>query len=214
MRESRVLLLEDDEVVRREIVGEIDAEPGFVVAAAAGTVAEGRALLAGKGANLALFDLRLADGNAVTLIPLARERGIPVLVLTTADDDASVYDALAAGASGYLLKADAPRQVGPALRALRDGGSPISPRIARRLIEDFRARGQAKAPPADEAIRLTAREQEVVELFSRGATYGEVAKALDITVNTVRQHVRSLYDKLHVCSKAEAVARAMNLSAR
>ena len=211
---SRVLLLEDDEVVRRELVAEINAEPGFVVAAEAGTVAGGRALLASAGATLALFDLRLADGSAAALIPLARERGVPVLVLTTADDDDSVYDALAAGASGYLLKADAPRQIGPSLRVLRDGGSPISPRIARRLIEDFRERGPAKARPAEEPVRLTPREQEVVELFSRGATYSEVAKALDVTVNTVRQHVRGLYDKLHVCSKAEAVARAMSLGMR
>jgi DNA-binding NarL/FixJ family response regulator len=213
MLDRRVLILEDDELVRREIVAEVDAEPGFVVAAAAGTVAEGRALLAGAGATLALFDLRLADGSAATLIPLAREHGVHVLVLTVADDDASVYDALAAGASGYLLKADAPGRVGASLRVLRDGGSPISPRIARRLIEDFHGRGPVKAPPAEGAVRLTSREQEVVELFSRGATYGEVAKALDITVNTVRQHVRSLYDKLHVCSKAEAVVRAMSLRA-
>ena len=227
MAES-VLVLEDDPVIRRGVVRQIEADGVFTVVAQAGDLVAGRAAIESKQATIGLFDLQLVDGSSIPLIRLAVERDMAVLVLTVWDDDDNVYQALAAGASGYLLKGDAAARVAESLVILRDGGAPISPTIARRLLEDFRSRGGAASPspstPAAPAVAgplgpsspdgadLTGREREIIELFAKGATYDEVARMLSMSVNTVRHHVRALYRKLHVCSKAEAVTTAYRLA--
>lgn len=221
-----VLVVEDDPFVRKEIVDQIDASSSFRVSAQASSVVAARAAIEAGVAGIGVFDLRLTDGNATSLIPLAVSRKMAVLVLTVWDDDESVYHALVAGAGGYLLKGDASvGRVVSALSTLQDGGAPISPTIARRLIEDMRGR---RVPPSHVTASasttsssalsassgtsalslLTDRERDVIELFAKGATYDEVANMLTMSVNTVRHHVRSIYRKLHVCSKAEAVTVA------
>lgn len=208
---TSVLVLEDDAVVRDEIAARINAEPGFRVEAAAGDLRAARAALRGAPPEIALLDLHLPDGNAVSLIPDARAAGAQVLVLTVSEARDDVYQALSMGAGGYLLKADALQTVGDALRVLCAGGAPISPRIARRLLDHFQRQRQpaARTQASPEAAALSPREREIVELFSSGATYGEVAHALGMSVNTVRQHVRNLYEKLHVSTKTEAVLKAL-----
>ncbi|MBK6694550.1 MAG: response regulator transcription factor [Myxococcales bacterium] len=205
-----VLVVEDDPFVRRGLVRQISEAPAFEVAGEAGDVKGGRELIASGKAKLGIFDLGLPDGNGTELIALATASGMSVLVLTVWDDDESVFQALSAGASGYLLKSDAAAgRVAEALAVLRDGGAPISPTIARRLIDEFRQkapRAELKATP--ELATLTEREREIMELFAKGATYDEVGNMLSMSINTVRHHVRSLYRKLHVCSKAEAVTAA------
>jgi DNA-binding NarL/FixJ family response regulator len=209
---SRVVVVEDDPVVRAEVAARILQSGELELAGEASTLAAARQLVARVRPAFAVCDLQLPDGNALTLLPELRAAGIAVLVLTVSADDVDVYRALACGAGGYLLKSDALDKVREALVSLRDGGAPISPRIARWLMDDFRAR--AAQEPTAETPRLTPREWEVVEQFSTGATYVEVGRALDMTVNTVRQHVRSLYEKLHVCSKTEAVLRVRELGLR
>ena len=206
-RPRRVLLIEDDPVVRTSVAQELTASGHFVVVAEAGDVRGARAALETADADLAIVDLELRDGSALPLIPRAVERGIGVLVLTIWDDDERLYRALRAGAGGYILKKDAAADRAAALTTLLEGGAPISPTIARRLLEDLRSR---TAPPTPNVTALTDREREIIELFAKGATYGEVAELLDISVNTVRFHVRSMYRKLHVCSKAEAVTLAFS----
>jgi DNA-binding NarL/FixJ family response regulator len=202
---ARVMVLEDDVEVRREIVATIDRDPALQVVGQAGSLKIARQSWRGWSPELAVIDLQLADGDATGLIGELRAGGVASLVLTVSDGEARVFGALAAGAGGYLLKADALATVGESLRSLGEGGAPMSPRIARRLLDDFRTR---VTPPSDDA-QLTAREREVIEAFARGATYREVASALGMSPNTVRHHVRNIYDKLHVCSKTEAVLRAM-----
>jgi DNA-binding NarL/FixJ family response regulator len=197
-----VLVVEDDAIVRRELVASINRAEDLRVCADVGTLRAARRALRLPGLSLALMDLQLPDGNAIELLHALRLSGIATLVLTVSENSAIVFDALAAGAGGYLLKSEAVIGVNAALASLRSGGAPISPRIARMLV----ARLVPKRPPEEEPL-LTPREREVAELFAKGATYSEVANALAISVNTVRQHVRSLYEKLHVCSKAEAVVR-------
>jgi DNA-binding NarL/FixJ family response regulator len=206
---DKVLVVEDDPFVRRGIVQQIEASARFSVVAEAADMTGARAGIESGQATLGVFDLLLRDGHSRDLIPLAVERGIAVLVLTVWDDDDSVYQALAAGAGGYLLKGEASAgRVCEALDVLKDGGAPISPVIARRLLDDFRKRAPPK-PDASEMSRLSEREREIIEFFAKGATYDEVASLLSISVNTVRQHVRRLYRKLHVCTKSEAVTIAM-----
>ncbi len=222
-----VLVVEDDPFVRRGVVEQIASSGSgtFEVAAEAATVAGAREAIEAGRATIGIFDLQLTDGNALPLIGLAASRGMAVLVLTVWDDDDSVYRALASGAGGYLLKSDAASgRVTEALSVLKDGGAPISPTIARRLLDDFRARQSSSgtmraalsvattdAPSSETSSMLallTDREREIIDLFAKGATYDEVAKMLTMSVNTVRHHVRSIYRKLHVCSKAEAVTMA------
>ena len=207
----RVLTLEDDALVRSEIARAISTCPGFEVVGDAGTVAAAARLLEQFKPDLALFDLALPDGSALPLIARARAIGTDVIVLTVSEDADVVYRAIAGGATGYLLKGNVFAQVVEALRLVREGGASISPRIARRLFEDLRTRPRPPEPPEPEPATLTQREREILELFSAGSTYREVARMLDISVNTVRQHVRNLYEKLHVCSKTEAVIAARGL---
>lgn len=221
---AAVLVLEDDPLIRRGVVRQIEAVGGFTVVAQAGDVVSGQKAIETSGATIGVFDLQLSDGSSIPLIRLAVEKQMAILVLTVWDDDESVYQALAAGASGYLLKGDAAARVAESLAVLQDGGAPISPIIARRLLEDFRMRGATQTkqigvtPPAAavvdgelEGAELTGREREIIELFAKGATYDDVARMLTMSVNTVRHHVRSMYRKLHVSSKTEAVTIAYRL---
>ncbi len=228
-----VLVLEDDPMIRRGVVRQIESGGDFKVVAQASDTVAARAAIESSGATIGVFDLQLTDGSSIPLIRLAVERQMAILVLTVWDDDDNVYQALAAGASGYLLKGDAASRVAESLSVLKDGGAPISPTIARRLLEQFqtqaRTRGEAAAnaaaapassPSASgnsgdgalDASELTGREREIIELFAKGATYDEVARMLSMSVNTVRHHVRTMYRKLHVCSKAEAVSTAYRLA--
>jgi DNA-binding NarL/FixJ family response regulator len=207
MVRAGVLIVEDDMWIRREIAARVVADPELEVVAEVSDLAGVRRFLEDdSSASLALVDLELPDGNATEIIPLFRARSIAALVLTVWEDASSVYDAIAAGAGGYLLKSEALATVGEALKALRDGGAPISPKIARCLLDDLRLQ---RPPEHREEQPLTRREREVITLFAQGATYAEVARVLDMSVNTVRQHVRNIYDKLQVSSKAEAVMRAL-----
>jgi DNA-binding NarL/FixJ family response regulator len=212
---ERVLVIEDDPVVRRGVVEQLRASGRFDLAGEAADVRTARRLLEATDAKVAIVDLELKDGSALPLIPRAVDRGTAVLVLTIWDDDERVYRALGAGAGGYLLKSDsAAGRVAESLATLIEGGAPISPIIARRLLEDFRGRAPTaeKTAPTPDVTSLTDREREIVELFAKGATYDEVASLLSISVNTVRFHVRGIYRKLHVCSKAEAVSLALHRS--
>ncbi len=220
-----VLVLEDDPLIRRGVVKQIESDGAFKVVAQAGDVVAGKEAIETSGATIGVFDLQLSDGTSIPLIRLAVERQMAVLVLTVWDDDDNVYQALAAGASGYLLKGDAASRVAESLTILKDGGAPISPTIARRLLDEFQTRSRAPGaaaipvPPPSPAVsdanlegsELTGREREIIELFAKGATYDEVARMLSMSVNTVRHHVRAMYRKLHVCSKAEAVTTAYRL---
>ncbi len=209
---TRVLVLEDDPVVRASVVRQIAESERFSVVGEAADVRAARHALETIDAEIAVVDLELADGSALPLIPRAVERGIGVLILTIWDDDQRVYRALTAGAGGYVLKSDSSLgRVVESLAILLDGGAPISPTIARRLLDDLRGRTavpERSGTPGTAA--LTDREREILELFAKGATYAEVGDLLSISVNTVRFHVRSLYRKLHVCSKTEAVTLALS----
>ena len=203
-------MLEDDAVVRAEIIATIDRDPELDVVGHTGSLAAARQRWRAWAPALAVVDLQLSDGDATTLIPELRAGGVASLVLTVSEGEARVFAALTAGAGGYLVKADALANVAEALRSLRDGGAPMSPQIARRLLDNFRHR--AGVAPAGGDAELTPRERQVIGLFSQGATYREVGTALGVSPNTVRQHVRNIYDKLHVSSKTEAVLRTLGRS--
>lgn len=200
---ASVILVEDDRALLGELVARIEASPDLHLAGAVSDLRSAASLLASAAPSLVALDLGLPDGSGLSLVTPARARGHTVVVHTVREDDGAVFEALRQGAAGYVVKGDATVDLVTGLVLTRDGGSLISPRIARRVLASF------SAPPsvsAEEAL-LTPREREVMELFGHGSTYGEVAGMLGMSINTVRTHVRRAYEKLHVCSKAEAVSR-------
>lgn len=206
---TSILLVDDDPRIRAVVRALIAADPRYRLVAEADSVAAATACARETKPDVILLDIGLPDGRGTRILEALRgdaHRPL-VLVLTVFEDDDHIFDALRAGAVGYLLKEDVAARLLASLDELQGGGSPMSPSIARRVLSSF-----AKPPPLDELPPLlTAREREVTELLAHGSTYDEVGRALGITKNTVRTFIRSIYDKLHVCSKTEAVREAMRL---
>jgi DNA-binding NarL/FixJ family response regulator len=197
---ATVILVEDDAVLLSELAALVRASGELELVGTASNVAEGERLLARARPAIVALDLGLPDGSGLSLIGPARERGHTVVVHTVRADDDAIFEALRRGAVGYVVKGDTTVDLVRGLALTREGGSLVSPRIARRVLASF------ASPPASAADVLTVREREVMDLFAHGSTYREVGDMLGMSVNTVRTHVRRAYDKLHVCSKAEAVS--------
>ncbi|MBL0087062.1 MAG: response regulator transcription factor [Ideonella sp.] len=209
---DQVLLVEDDVATRDWLAGLLSGEGGVQVAHACGTVAEALAWLhAGHRVDIVLTDLGLPDGSGLQVIRAASRRAnCDVLVLSIFGDESNVLAAIDAGASGYLLKDGSLDSIREHLDCLKSGGSPLSPRIARTLIRRTRAQEAALAaervvPDGTAEPLLSERERDVLTGIGKGFSYAEVAEALKITTNTVRTHVRHLYEKLAVNSRAEAL---------
>jgi DNA-binding NarL/FixJ family response regulator len=128
-----------------------------------------------------------------------------IVILTAMDDDELVFLALEAGADGYLLKRTKPEDLRAALLDVLGGGAPMTSEIARRVVESFRQ----KAKTRDEVVHLTTREEEVLVMLSKGYSNKEIADRIELSVDTVRSHLKHIYEKMHVRSRAEAVARYM-----
>ena len=175
-----------------------------------------------------LADLGLPDGSGIDVIRAARAcwPACAIMVNTTFGDELSVISSIEAGANGYLLKDSTAETMLRDIRILHAGGSPISPRIARQMLIRFRQDGAAGAPPvapaelaaaptrapaADRAavpVTLSSREQEVLELITKGFTYDEIARLMQVSRHTVMTFVRRIYTKLQVKSKVEAIYEA------
>jgi DNA-binding NarL/FixJ family response regulator len=210
-----VLLVEDDGETRARLADVIRREPRLELAGAVATCAEARRLLALTAPDLLAVDLDLPDGHGAELIRFARRERptTEVMVITVFGDERSVISAIEAGAGGYLLKDGTPQEIAQALVQLAEGGSPISPAIARHLLRRFQTEAVASAAPAaaEAAPSLTERETEVLRLISKGFRFGEIAELLGISAHTVTTHVRHLYKKLEVSSRSAAVWEARHL---
>lgn len=202
---TRVAILEDDPGIRSHLAATIEAHSQLVLVASAGSLAEAGAILEARP-DVALVDLGLPDGSGVDFIArLHAETNARVVVITIFRDRDSVLRSLAAGADGYLLKDSTPSEILSAIRSAMDGGAPISPEAARHLLERFSLITE-RTP--SEGGRLTEREAELLTLFSKGLTYREAARVLGISPHTVGDHVKSIYRKLDVSSRGEAVFEA------
>lgn len=207
------LLLEDLPEVAGWLTALLHQRFAGVQVAHAATLAQANRHLDDAGnppPELALVDLGLPDGNGVELIArLARQHPACTIVVTTLfADDAHVFPALRAGAHGYLLKDQPEERLGAALEGILRGEPPLSPSIARRLLRSF---AEPAAPVAPEAETLTAREREVLVLVSKGCRLPELAEKLEISRHTVSDHLKNIYRKLNVNSRAEAALEAARL---
>lgn len=207
-----VAIVEDDPFVRRHVARLIEAHPELDLVGQAGTLAEGRALLA-AAPHLVVIDLGLPDGSGLDLIREAAARTPPprLLVLTVFGDESSVLSAVAAGADGYVLKDSADEALCADMIETLNGGSPISASVAAYLLRRLRRDEDAPPPEATtpDASPVTPREVELLNLLARGLSYREVAGALNISHHTVGAHIKAIYRKLAVNSRSEAVFEAV-----
>jgi DNA-binding NarL/FixJ family response regulator len=206
----RVLVADDQELVRAGFCVILGAADGVSVVAEAANGAEAVALATQHAPDVVLMDIRMPtmDGLAATRLITAREMAPKVVILTTFDLDDYVYEALRAGASGFLLK-DSPRgDLVAAVRAAAAGDALLAPSVTRRLIEAF-ARRPAEAVPSPSALAsVTAREKDVLLLLARGRSNAEIAAALFVSEATVKTHVGSLLAKLGLRDRVQAVILA------
>lgn len=207
---ATALLLEDLPDVAAWLSGLLQQRfPGIAVTHAATLGQARRALDAGLQPQLALVDLGLPDGDGTALIRPLSQRcpGCTIVVTTLFGDDAHVFPALRAGAQGYLLKDQPEERLAAALDGILQGEPPLSPAIARRLLRAF----QPVAPDDGAAETLSAREREVLVLVSKGCRLPELAEKLQISRHTVSDHLKNIYRKLNVNSRAEATLEAARL---
>ena len=159
--------------------------------------------------NVLLTDINMPRMNGIELIRrlCKLHKDISIVVLTVNEEDDVVFDALCAGACGYLVKKTPPARLLEAIKESFNGGSPMSSRIARLVISKFRETRELNIEESQ--YDLSSREKEVLNLLGEGSNYQEIANALFISVDTVRHHIRNIYKKLHVHSQSEAVAKAI-----
>jgi DNA-binding NarL/FixJ family response regulator len=213
---TRVFIVEDHLPVRESLARALEAGGQVRVVAQAGSVSESvRVLESGVGMDVALIDLRLRDGSGLEVVRAVRRtrpEATPV-VLTVVDDGATIHEAVLAGAGGYLLKSAEPDEIVAAVSRAARGGAPLTPEVARTLLDRYRGEAPGAAAGRDRC-GLTDRELHVLQRLCEGDTYDDVAAALSIALGTVQTHVKTIYQKMGVSSKTElaAVARRRGLT--
>jgi DNA-binding NarL/FixJ family response regulator len=205
----RVLIADDQALVRAGFRRLIDSEPGIEVVGESGDGLEAVDAACRTRTDVVLMDIRMPrlDGLEATRRLLARRPGTRVLILTTFDLDEYVFDALRAGASGFLLKDAQPDDLLAAIRVVAGGDALLAPSITRRLIEEFARRPTARSRPP-ELGELTARELEVLRLLARGLSNAEIAAELILGEATVKTHVGNVLMKLGLRDRVQAVVLA------
>jgi DNA-binding NarL/FixJ family response regulator len=211
-----IVLVEDDVAFQDAFRAAVGAASDLSVIGVAATVAQARILLQGPAADVLVVDLGLPDGSGIDVIREAHALwpDCAIMVSTTFADERHVIASIEAGASGYLLKDSALPAIPEDIRVLHGGGSPISPRIARQVLMRFRpdekpvSTDDATAADKAAAPSLSEREQETLQLITRGFSFDEIAELMNVSRNTVLTFVRRIYTKLEVRSKTEAVFEA------
>jgi DNA-binding NarL/FixJ family response regulator len=202
-----VAIIEDRREIREGLATIVNGTPGFRCTGAFRSMEEALEGIKREVPDVVLNDIGLPGMSGIDGIRLLKERhpNLVVLMLTIYDDDERIFDALCAGASGYLLKNTPPARLLDSVCEAAAGGAPMSPEVARRVIALFRE----FRPPARTTCELTPHEVRLLRLFVEGHNYKTAAAELGVTVHTVSFHLRSVYDKLQVHSKSAAVAKAL-----
>jgi DNA-binding NarL/FixJ family response regulator len=205
----RVLIADDQALVRAGFRRLLESEPDIDVVGEAQDGLEALDIAARFTTDVVLMDIRMPrlDGLQATRRLLERSARTRVIILTTYDLDEYVFDAIKAGASGFLLKDTAPDQLIAAIHIVANGEALLAPSVTRRLIEEFARRPTPRAPPP-ELADLTARELEILKLLARGHSNAQIAAELVIGQATVKTHVRNLLTKLNLHSRVQAVVLA------
>jgi DNA-binding NarL/FixJ family response regulator len=200
-----VSIVEDDPGVRSSLVKLINSSPGYKCVSQHSSAENALAEIPGFKPDVTLMDINLPGINGVECVrklkPLLPRT--QVIMLTVYQNTDHIFKALAAGATGYLLKQTPPAELLAAIRDVNAGGSPMSGHIARKIVQSFQETSEARAT----AEALSPREAEVLDLLAKGFLYKEIADQMKISYATVHTHIRHVYEKLHVRSRTEAVAK-------
>jgi len=202
-------IIEDQTAIREGLAYLLSSAPGFACRHAYNSVEAALDGLASDPPRVVLMDIGLPGMDGIEGVRLLCERhpGVASVMLTVFKDDARVFEAICAGACGYLLKTTSPQRILDAVREVAAGGAVMSPEVAMRVIAAFRLKTAAPRPPAIDP--LTPQELRLLKLLTEGHPNKSAAAELGISVNTVGFHLRSIYAKLHVHSRSAAVARAL-----
>lgn len=200
-----ISIVDDEKALRESIAKFVDGSPGF---RCLGSYSNAPAALAGlpkDRPDVVLMDINMPGMDGIECVERLK-RACPelqIVMLTVYEDTDKIFSALSAGASGYLLKRSSPAKLLEAITEVHAGGSPMSSSIARKVVASFRK----AAPAATHPAHLSPREQTVLECLARGLTYKQIADQLGISIDTIRTYLRRIYEKLHVQSRTEAVAK-------
>lgn len=203
----KVSIVEDNAPVRESLAAILDGTPGFQCASASRDAEEALKNIPAQRPDVVLMDINLPGKSGIECVRELKQR-LPetqIIMLTIEEDSQRVFESLEAGASGYLVKNLAPAKILEAIEEVHRGGSPMSSQIARMLVQTFHSRGRSRR----EEENLTPREQEILGLLTKGYRTKEIADVLNIAGQTVQTHLRNIYEKLHVRSRCEAVARVL-----
>ncbi len=201
-----VLLFEDNQLLRESISGMISLREGLELSGAFENVLTVKEKVETHNPDLILMDIDMPGMTGIEAVKAIRQSNnqVPIIMLTVFDDNNHVFDALRAGASGYLLKKHISTKLFDAIQEVLEGGAPMSPGIARMVLTAMHQK------PVENLYQLTARETEILTSLSKGNSYKLIASELQISIDTVRTHIKHIYEKLHVRSQTEAVSKALN----
>lgn len=203
----RISIIEDDEPLRRIFTSWLRRAPDLQLVGEYPDAETALAAMATDKPDVVLADINLPGINGIECVRRLKEQSpqTQFMMLTVYEDAEKIFSALKAGATGYLLKRTTEPELLAAIADIRQGGSPMTSAIARKVVQSFQKRSAARG--AGEAAQLSPREKEILELLARGYLYKEIAEKLKISIPTVNAHIRNMYEKLHVHSRSQAVAK-------
>jgi DNA-binding NarL/FixJ family response regulator len=207
---NTVAIVEDNTVMRNTFRQWIDAAPGFRCVFACATAEEAVAEIPGLKPDVVLMDVHLPGDSGIACTAQLKEKlpGVQIIIVTVYRDHEMIFQALQAGACGYLLKRSSPEELLKAISEVLSGGAPMTGEIARLLVEAFQKKPAAQVS----GDGLTQREYEILALLSEGLSNKEIADRVKISYDTVRAHLRHIYEKLHVRGRTEAVRKYLKSS--
>ena len=200
-----VSIVEDDAQVRSSLSKLVDGAPGFRCVSRHGSAEEALKEIVKVRPQVVLMDINLPGMNGVECVRRLKPQlpDTQIIMLTVYQNTDHIFNALAAGATGYMLKQTPPAELLAAIKEVQAGGSPMSSHIARKIVQSF----QRPVAAPNEASNLSPREAEVLDLLAKGFLYKEIAEQMKVSYATVHTHIRHIYEKLHVRSRTEAVAK-------
>jgi DNA-binding NarL/FixJ family response regulator len=202
----RVAIIEDDDIIRKQIIDLLAQADGFRCVGGYGNAEDAMDDIPVKTPDVVLMDINLpgASGIECTRELKIKMPGLLIVMLTVYEEASKIFRSLQAGAVGYLLKYTSPDEILKAIKEVVSGGSPMSSQIARKVIQTFHNEPNNKNSVLE---LLSTREEQILDLLSKGYFYKEIAAELFISVDTVHNHIRKIYEKLHVHSRTEAVVK-------
>ena len=202
-----VALVEDEQATRKGLSLLIEGTAGYRCVGSFPSVEEALRSMVSPVPDVLLLDINLPGMSGSEGVRLLREKypSMQILMLTVYDEEEKIFESICNGACGYLLKRTPPAQLMDAIRQIHEGGAPMSPEVARKVVRLF----QKTTPPQKADHRLTPHEVRLLGLLAEGYSYQAAADQLTVSINTIRYYVRSIYEKLHVHSKMDAVRKAL-----